>query len=139
MKKRVGRPPGRKAPRRPVISARVPLPYYELIKQAAQFSGRTISEEVAWRTMQSFERDKTLEAARKEAQQLIAETMRAQQGAFEELMSKKFEVEYHLTGTYWRERGAPPMAMRPELIPEFKAAITDAIKEGYASLKEELK
>ena len=82
MKKRVGRPPGRKAPRRPVISARVPLPYYEAIKQAAQFSGRTISEEVVWHTMQSLEGAKTLEGARKEAQQLVAEAMRAQQGAF---------------------------------------------------------
>ena len=55
VKRKLGRPPGRKAPRRPVISTRAPLEFYEAIKQAAQDSGRTISEELVWRAALSLE------------------------------------------------------------------------------------
>jgi hypothetical protein len=54
-KKRRGRPPGRKAPNRPVVGARVPEALYEELTQAAQASGRTISEELVWRTNQSLQ------------------------------------------------------------------------------------
>jgi hypothetical protein len=55
-KKRIGRPPGRKAPRRPVLSARVPLDFYEDIKASAQRNGRTASEELIFLARQQFTR-----------------------------------------------------------------------------------
>ena len=48
-KKKVGRPPGRKAPHRPVVSARVPESVYSEIKEAATAAGRTMGEELVWR------------------------------------------------------------------------------------------
>ena len=135
VKKKPGRPPGRKALRRPVLSTRVPLAFYETLKQAAQFSTRTMSEELIWRATQTFERDNILEETRK----LLDDARRAQEGAFRELMSKMFTKETHVTGVYWREKGTPPLAVRPELIPEIKASIKDAIREGFAAMKEEPK
>lgn len=58
MKKRLGRPPGRKAARRPVLSTRVPEDFFQFIKQVAQSSGRTMSGELIWRARNSFEREK---------------------------------------------------------------------------------
>ena len=58
VKKRVGRPPGRKAPRRPVVSGRVPESLYEAIKESARASGRTVSEELIWRAEKSYEWEK---------------------------------------------------------------------------------
>jgi hypothetical protein len=48
-KKRIGRPPGRKAPHRPVVSARVPEALYQQLKEAAAAGGRTLGEELVWR------------------------------------------------------------------------------------------
>jgi Arc-like DNA binding domain len=53
-KKRVGRPPGRKAPWRPVLSTRIPEELYEQIKTAARASARTLSQEAVWRLARSF-------------------------------------------------------------------------------------
>jgi hypothetical protein len=59
-KKRLGRPPGRKAPHRPVLSQRVPQELYDVIKTAAGKAGRTMGEEMVWRVERSFEWEKTL-------------------------------------------------------------------------------
>jgi hypothetical protein len=48
-KRKVGRPPGRKAPHRPVVSARVPESVYAELKEAAAAAGRTMGEELVWR------------------------------------------------------------------------------------------
>jgi hypothetical protein len=48
-RKKVGRPPGRKAPHRPVVSARVPESLYAEIREAAAAAGRTMGEELVWR------------------------------------------------------------------------------------------
>jgi hypothetical protein len=73
MKKRVGRPPGRTAPRRPVLStvlsARVSESFQAMVREAARASGRTISEEVIWRAEQSF----VWERAHVDARSVLAE------------------------------------------------------------------
>ena len=53
-KKRVGRPHGRKAPHRPVVSARVPQELYEKIKHEAASNGRTAGEELVYRAAQIY-------------------------------------------------------------------------------------
>jgi hypothetical protein len=80
-KKRVGRPPGRTAPHRPVVSGRVPEEFHKTITEAAQKSGRTISEELIWRAQQSFEWEKTFGNARKvldDAKRVTAQNLPAQ-------------------------------------------------------------
>lgn len=54
-KKKLGRPPGRKAPERPVVSARVPEALYREIKEAAAAAGRTMGEELVWRAQRAAE------------------------------------------------------------------------------------
>lgn len=46
--------------RNPVIAGRVPEPLYEKIKAAAAASGRSMSEELAWRVEQAFNTDEVL-------------------------------------------------------------------------------
>jgi hypothetical protein len=53
-RRRIGRPPGRKAARRPVVASRVPEDFYATVKQAAQLSGRTMSEELIWNARRSL-------------------------------------------------------------------------------------
>lgn len=50
--------------RKPVIAGRVPAPLYARIEAAARLSGRTLSEELAWRVERSFE--KTTKSAKRE-------------------------------------------------------------------------
>jgi len=58
VKRRVGRPPGRTAPRRPVVSARVPETLYATIRGTAKTNNRTMGEEIIRRVEQSFEWEK---------------------------------------------------------------------------------
>lgn len=53
-KKRVGRPAGRKAPHRPVLSTRVPQSFYDELRTLAVKSNRTMAEELIWRVQQTF-------------------------------------------------------------------------------------
>ena len=53
--KKIGRPPGRKAPHRPVVSARVPETLYRELKGAAEDAGRTMGEELVWRAQRAGE------------------------------------------------------------------------------------
>jgi hypothetical protein len=83
VKKRVGRPPGRTVPRRPVVSGRVPEEFYETIRESARMSGRTISEELIWRAQKGFEFEKAhgeagkmLDDARRVLQQNLAAHLR---------------------------------------------------------------
>lgn len=86
-KKRIGRPPGRTMPFKPVVSARVPQADYDEVVAAARASGRTMAEEVFWRVRKSFEDEtaqadaRTILARAKEAaaqitQNKLQETMR---------------------------------------------------------------
>jgi hypothetical protein len=58
-KSRLGRPRGRKAPHRPVLSTvlsgRVDPELLRQVKASAKAAGRTVSEEVLFRALQSFE------------------------------------------------------------------------------------
>jgi uncharacterized protein (DUF1778 family) len=70
VKRRVGRPPGRKTPHRPTLttSARVSAEIYERFVKAAQASGRTLSAEVIQRACEGLEWEKT----RQDAQAMLA-------------------------------------------------------------------
>jgi hypothetical protein len=53
-KKKLGRPPGRKAPHRPVLAARVPQDIFAAIQAAAQAAGRNMSEQLVWYARQAL-------------------------------------------------------------------------------------
>jgi Arc-like DNA binding dprotein len=77
-KKRVGRPPGRTAPHRPVLSQRVPQALYDMIKEAARTAGRTMGEEMVWRVERSFEWEaafKSIPALQGEARDVLEELL----------------------------------------------------------------
>ena len=109
-KRRVGRPPGRKAPRRPVVSARVPESLYAEIKKAADEAGRTMGEELVWRA------DKAGEWARAfgNQQKMLAKT-KADLDAIERGSTaaalyrlgwrKIIGTPYSISGTVWVEAG----------------------------------
>src|SRR5262249_28275751 len=63
-KRRIGRPPGRTMPFKPVVSARVPQAHYDELVAAARASERTMAEEVFWRVRKSFEDEKAQVDAR---------------------------------------------------------------------------
>jgi hypothetical protein len=104
-KKRVGRPPGRKAPHRPVLStsARVSEDFYTEVVQAAQKSGRTISEELIARVRQSFEWERQFGDIRK----LGDDARRAIAGDLRQAMIKEGYTPIHgSAGTQWAEPGS---------------------------------
>src|SRR5262245_39733890 len=106
-KKARGRPRGRTAPHRPVLSVRVPEELYEKIQTSARANGRTVSEEAVWRTQQSYE----WEARFGEARAVLAESRRIFDANLEAAL---------------RKRGYLPVAM----LPQGKAWISpDADKE----------
>ena len=109
VKKKPGRPPGRKAPRRPVLSTRVPLAFYETLKQAAQFSTRTMSEELIWRTTQTFERDNILDEVRK----TLAEAQHLKEEAIQAALDRRYTQIHSPAGAYWMPKGAKPLQFRP--------------------------
>jgi hypothetical protein len=63
-KKARGRPRGRKAPHRPVLSVRVPEELYAMVQLSARTSGRTISEEAVWSIQQRYEWEAAFENTR---------------------------------------------------------------------------
>jgi hypothetical protein len=103
VKKRVGRPRGRKAPHRPVLSVRVPAEFYAEVTQAAQQSGRTISEEVIARARHSFEWEKTFGDARK----LMADARRVMAGELRQAMiGAGYTPVVSSSGVLWAEPGS---------------------------------
>ena len=137
VRKRVGRPPGRKAARRPVIATRVPLPFYETIKQVAQISGRTLSEELIWRTTQALEARDIVEDARKEARELLADARHVKEEAVLAELARTHTQIVGSSGPYWIPKGAKPLQFG--VGPEFQAAIDDAVdksvKKAFAAAK----
>jgi Arc-like DNA binding domain len=57
--------PTKPAGRQPVIAGRVPRSLHERIKRAAKASGRSMSEELAWRASMSFEWEAAFASMRK--------------------------------------------------------------------------
>ena len=112
-KRKVGRPPGRKTPHRPVLGARVPADVYAKIAEAAKASGRNMSEELIWRGLQSFTletevlklKDQLLEYQRvhKDAQTMLANAKRVT----EAVVDKHWTDQLRLHG-YHFVRGARP-------------------------------
>jgi len=105
-KRKAGRLPGRKAPHRPVLGARVPADVYEAIAEAAKASGRNMSEELIWRALQSFTletealelKDQLLEWQRvhKDAQTMLANAKRViEEGAERQLEDQLRQQGYH--------------------------------------------
>lgn len=136
-KPRRGRPPGRKSVRRPVIATRVPLPFYETIKQVAAGSGRTLSEELIWRTTQALEARDIIEDARKEAGKLIAEALHAKEETFLAELDRRYTQIYSPSGSYLMPKGGKPLEFA--VGPEFQAAIDDAVRKAFAAAKGEPK
>ena len=143
-KRPVGRPPGRKAVRRPVIATRAPLPFYERLKLASQISGRTLSEELVWRTTQSLERDNILDEARKErdtildeAREKLAAARHITEEAFLREQERRYTQIHGLDGSYWMPKGAKPLLF--SITPEFQAVFDAAVKKAFDAAKGEPK
>jgi hypothetical protein len=119
----------------PVIAGRVPESLHRLIKGAAKRSGRTMSDELAWRAAVSFEWEKAFGEARK----VVAEAHRIIEGDLRgALRANGFTPIYDLAGTYWKEPGMPADArLKVVPTPEMKVVIAEAVKETLAQIKED--
>jgi hypothetical protein len=105
VKKRVGRPPGRKAPHRPVVSARVPESLYERIKREARTAGRTVGEELVWRAEQIYEWQEKY----REAKDVLDEASRVTAAGLQTtLRNKGWQTISGFGGYAWFEPGVSP-------------------------------
>jgi hypothetical protein len=148
-KKRVGRPPGRKAPRRPVLSARVPEEFYEEIAAAAQRSGRTMSEELVWRARQAFptaiisvEAGHFIEPSGRVSpdppatQEWLANLTPAQ--LRQALHAHGFLNFHDFLGSFWCDPGTPAALVGAGgPAPAVKAALKAIVKEALKEAREE--
>jgi hypothetical protein len=123
-KKPVGRPPGRIAPHKPVVSARVPQELYDAITKAARGSGRTISEELIWQAQ--------IALTIGDAQKFLSDIEHATEKTLRSKMRQMgLEPVHDALGTYWLDGDLPPLKGR--LDPEVKAAITEAVRDALKS------
>jgi hypothetical protein len=125
-KNRVGRPAGRTAPHRPVVSARVPQELYDAITNAAHGSGRTISEEMIWQAqiaLQIGDAQKFLSDIAHTTEDTLRAKMRA--AGLKPIRSA--------LGTYWLDGDDDMPPLKGRLDPEVKAAITDAVRDAFKS------
>lgn len=88
VKRKPGRPPGRKAPRRPVISARAPEALYLELREAAAAAGRTLGEELVWRAEKAGEWAKTFGEQQKWQAELRAENDEIRRGNLEAVLRR---------------------------------------------------
>jgi hypothetical protein len=106
VKKRVGRPPGRRAPHRPVLSARVPAEDYAMVSKAAEASGRTVSEEAVWRIRQSFEWEKAFGETRAVLAEANETASKVAKASLEgELRRQGYIRHWGINGSAWFEPG----------------------------------
>jgi hypothetical protein len=125
---KAGRRPGRPLGRSPVMAGRVPRSVHRRITQAAKRSGRSGSEELVWRAMQSFEWEEKFGDAKK----VLADAHRAIAGELRQAMRNAgFTPVYGSAGTYWLEPGMPAVPLEGTLAAEVKAAITEAVKQAF--------
>jgi hypothetical protein len=117
----------------PVIAGRVPTSLHRQIKEAAKKSGRSMSEEMAWRVAVSFEWEKVFGDARK----VLTDAERVSAGTLRQAMrTAGFTPVYGSAGTYWLEPGMPTVPLEASLAPEVRAAITEAVKQAFAEARE---
>jgi hypothetical protein len=97
----------------PVIAGRVPESLHRLIKKAAKKSGRSMSDELAWRAGLSFEWEQKFG----EARQLIADAYRVTAGTLRQAMiDAGYTPVSTSNGRAWFEPGsAVSEAVRKEL------------------------
>ena len=120
--------------RTPVIAGRVPASLHAQLKQAAAESGRSLSDELAWRAGLSFEWERAFEDTRK----LLADAKRANKANLRQAMRDDgLELIHGAAGDYWKEPGMPPL--KSVLDPEMKAAITDIIRQELARTEDDPK
>jgi hypothetical protein len=105
VKRRVGRPPGRKAPLRPTVSARVPAADYAKLKADARAAGRTLAEQVFYRWRQADEWERQFGSIR-ELQAQARETFK--QGLPAALISAGYQRVRGMDGSAWFEPGVNP-------------------------------
>ena len=118
--------PSKPKGRNPVIAGRVPEPLHQQIKQAARASGRSMSEEMAWRVERSFEWEKQFGEIKKTLDEHEAQLKKSMQdheamldrGAEAYLRSKGFSPVQDRDGKIWVGPGMPQekyIALNPEL------------------------
>jgi len=106
-----------------VLSARIPDHLYETIRQLAEASGRSISEEVVWRVQLqlAWEKQKlSVEAIQKVKASTLRQTMEAE----------GYTPVRDVAGTVWLEPGMASTTLRTQLAPELKEAISEAVREA---------
>jgi hypothetical protein len=107
-KKRVGRPPGRIAPHRPVLSAsaRISQELYDALRESARINARSISEEVAKRVELSF----VWERAHRDADAMLADVKRVAREGKKVALAKELREQGHtyvrgMNGGAWFDPG----------------------------------
>ena len=119
VKKRIGRPPGRKAPFRPVVSARVPQAHYDEIVAAARASGRTMAKEVFWRVRKSFEDEKAQADARVILAKANETAAQVTKGALQAAMRQAGYTQVRgINGAAWFEPGVASIQWIIDSLPQ---------------------
>jgi hypothetical protein len=120
----------------PVIAGRVPKELHRQIKQAAKQSGRTMSDELAWRVGISFEWEKVFGTVTK----MINDNARMLEGDLRAGLRMKGWIPVpDLTGTMWLEPGMPIPPMKGEMPDGLKEAIVDAVRQAKGEMPDGLK
>lgn|SRR5262249_13713643 len=125
-KRKTGRPAAEpKAPHRPVIACRAPVDVYEKIAAAARISGRTMSEEMAWRVLQAFAWEAAhgdIQALRAKVEHVNAETTHKALEA--ELVRRGYTKVRGINGYAWFQPGVNAINfIDPQIVEELKAYI----------------
>jgi len=119
----------------PVIAGRVPEALYKQIKAAAKQSGRTMSDELAYRAATAF----AWEAALGDIRKTQDSAERILEGDARQALRHWGYIEINgSAGSYWMKPGMPPLeaGLNPEFRSELKAAIADVVREAIAETKE---
>jgi hypothetical protein len=132
MKKSTAKARRQKKPQSPVIAGRVSEAQYQRIKEATKQSGRSMSEELAWR----FDHSLAMEKAHGDAKKIIADAWSVTKDTLRGAMRQQgFTPIYSSAGTYWAEPGMLAMPLEGQLAPEVRAAITDAVRQALTEIK----
>jgi hypothetical protein len=133
-KKRIGRPPGRKAPHRPTVSARVPAALYSQIKETARANNRTMAEEVFWRVNMSYYWEKTFG----DTNGLAAEIKKAAQTELEAGMRAAGYTRVEgVSGAAWFEPGLNGIAWIVDNKPRGMDVLEEVVKRAIKAAREE--